>query len=89
MRHGKSILNVDKAHCGEMQFLLCCWDDCERDGTNLHRTRFHDHPKALRCDDPVSKHVWYVFCSERHLRLFLNGHREYGVLPSGDRGRIL
>jgi len=89
VRHGKSILSVDKAHCGETKFLLCCWDDCDRDGTTLHKSLFHDHPKALACENPVSKHLWYVFCSERHRQLFLNGHIKYGVLPSGEHGRIL
>lgn len=89
MRHGQAILSVDKAYAGDTVFLPCCWDDCERDGTTLHKAMHHDHPPALTCDNPVSKHLWYVFCSERHRQLFLHSHIAYGRLPTGERGRIL
>lgn len=87
--NGKGILSVDKAHAGDTVWLRCCWDDCDRDATTLHKTMFHDHAKALGCDDWRSKHLWYTFCSERHRQLFLNAHISYGNLPLGEHGRIL
>lgn len=84
----KGILNRDVDRSGETRWLLCCWDDCERQGVTLHRTRFHDHPPNISCDGPDVRHVWYVFCSESHRQLFLHGHRQYGQLPSGSRGRF-
>lgn len=81
--NGKKILSLDKARSGETRWLPCCWDDCERTGTTLFRTRFHDHNRGVACDAPWAKHVWYVFCSERHRQLFLNSHNEYGKLAPG------
>lgn len=86
---GKGILSVDKAIRGETVWLLCGWDDCERQGVTLHQARHHAHARGYRCDHPDAKHVTYVFCSERHRQLFLNGHRAYGRLPLGERGGIL
>lgn len=81
--NGKKILSMDKAARGETCWLQCCWDDCETPGTTLHRTMFHDHARGWPCEHPEAKHLWYVFCSERHRQYFLNGHREYGKLPAG------
>lgn len=87
---GRRILNVDKARRGDTCWLLCCWDDCERDGVDSNKARFHDHNPGIRCDDPTATHVWYVFCSERHRQMFLNAHRDgQGRLPLGEHGRIL
>lgn len=50
--------------------LPCCWDDCERDG--------YDEIKVV-VKEP-QKQLHYVFCSERHKRLYLNAHHDYGRL---------
>lgn len=84
----KGVLNRDAAFIGETRWLKCCWDDCEEQGVTLHRARFHDHARGLSCDHDLSKHVWYVFCSERHRQYFLHSHVAYGHLPSGERGRV-
>lgn len=88
--NGRKILSVDKWQRGEVVWLPCCWDDCQRSGTTLHRTRYHSHARGIPCDHPtLGKHVWYVFCSERHRQLFLASHRSgYGRLPVGERGRV-
>lgn len=86
--NGRKVLNLDKARSGEVRWLPCCWDECERDGVTLHRARFHDHPRTIACDAPDSKHVWYVFCSERHRQYFLHSHHAYGRLPAGMRGLV-
>ena len=85
---GKRILSVDAARQGETRWLLCCWDDCQEYGVDLHKTMFHDHARGLPCPHPDSRHIWYVFCSERHRQLFLNSHHAYGKLGAGHgRGR--
>ena len=85
----KGVLSMDKAARGETVWLRCCWEDCEKQGVDSNKARFHDHPKVFSCNDPDAKHLWYVFCSERHRQLFLNSHRSNGNLPLGERGRIL
>lgn len=86
--HGKPVLSMDKAARGETVWLRCCWDDCEEQGVTLHQTIFHDHARGYTCNHPLARHVKYVFCSERHRQLFLNGHRAYGKLPTGEHGRL-
>jgi len=34
------------------------------------------------------KNVWYVFCSERHKRMWINSPRDLYNLPSGERGLL-
>lgn len=85
----KPILSVDEARRGGTTWLLCCWDDCEEQGVDLHKVMVHAHARGYTCNNPFSQHVWYVFCSERHRQLWMNGHRAYGHLPTGERGRII
>lgn len=84
----RAVLNRDIERIGGTQWLKCCWDDCQEQGVTLHQARFHDHARGLPCDHELSKHIWYVFCSERHRQFFLNSHVAYGKLPVGERGRI-
>jgi hypothetical protein len=86
---GKPVLSMDKAARGETAWLLCCWDDCQKQGVDSHKTRLHDHNTRVRCDDIMARHVWYVFCSERHRQLFLHSHVDNGKLPVGERGRLI
>lgn len=85
---GRRILSLDKAARGETVWLLCCWAECERQGVDLYKTRHHAHATGLKCDDPLSKHPIYVFCSERHRQYFLHSHVKNGQLPPGSRNRI-
>jgi hypothetical protein len=64
-------------------WIQCCWFECERPGFELYKTVFHEHAKQLRCDHPLSEHVNFVFCSERHRQLYLHSHIEMGKLPPG------
>jgi hypothetical protein len=80
VRTAKPVLSRDDG-----TWLKCCWDDCERQGFDSHKTRFHDHAHGLPCDHPDAKHVWYVFCSNRHRDYFLHSHRSMGNLPPGSR----
>lgn len=84
MRTAKPVLSRDDG-----TWLLCCWDDCERQGYDTHRTRFHDHAHGLPCSHPDAKHVWYVFCSNRHRDYFLHSHRSMGNLPPGSKLMLL
>jgi hypothetical protein len=72
----KRVINLD--HAGD-RHVMCAWDDCERDGFDLHQVRIN-YGKALT--PHVVKHV---FCTERHKQFFINSHRQYGVLPPGYR----
>lgn len=84
----KKILNVDRAHRGEISFLDCAWHDCERKAVQLHRIRLHDHARGLRCDHPDAKHPWMAFCSEKHRQLHIHSHIAHGKLPTGEHGRL-
>ena len=66
-------------------WIPCCWFECERPGYELHKTIFHEHARTLTCDNPVSGHVNFVFCSEFHKQLYLHSHVEMGKLPPGYR----
>lgn len=67
------------------RWLLCCWDDCDKPGYELYKTRFHDHAKGYPCEHPDAKHPQYIFCTERHRQFFLHSHRAMGMLPPGYR----
>ena len=87
--NGKRILNIDKAQRGETVWLQCCWDDCEKHAVSLHKARFHDHNRGVRCEAEEAKHPIYTFCSERHRQLFLHSHISNGNLPTGSRGMLI
>jgi len=80
VRVSKPVLSRDAG-----TWLQCCWFECERQGFDLHKTRFHDHNKGVPCAHPDSRHVWYVFCSERHRDYFLHSHISMGNLPAGSK----
>ena len=67
------------------QWIPCCWFECEKPGFELYKAVFHEHAKELRCDDPRSEHVNFVFCNETHRQLYLNSHISMGNLPPGYR----
>ena len=64
-------------------WIQCCWFECEKPGYELYKSVFHEHAKELRCDDPRSQHVNFVFCSERCRQFYLHSHIEMGKLPPG------
>ena len=70
----KVVINLD--HAGA-RHVACAWDDCERDGYELHKVRIN-YGKA---DTPQI--VNHVFCTERHKQFFINSVRGYGKLPPG------
>lgn len=76
----KKVINLD--HAGA-RHVMCAWDDCQRDGVDLHQVRVN-YGKA---DTPhVVKHV---FCSERHKQYWINSVRGYGMLPPGFRRSVI
>ena len=89
-RIAKKIINLDREAPG-----VCCWDDCERHSTVLHRYRYHHHPAGRNCDeadriavatgDP--QHQWFAFCSERHQAYFVHsgGWRALALIESQGR----
>lgn len=56
------------------QWLLCCWDDCEKPGVEMHKIVF--------------ERISYVFCSERHRQYFAYSHMSLGNLPPGAKKMI-
>ena len=50
--------------------ILCAWDDCQNAG--------YDEIKVV-VNEPTKK-LHYIFCSERHKRYHIHGHRDYGKL---------
>lgn len=76
----KVVINLD--HNGT-KHVMCAWDDCERDGYDLHQVRIN-YGKAA-----TPQIVKHVFCTERHKQYFINSHRGYGMLPSGFRRSII
>lgn len=64
-------------------WLLCCWDTCTKFALETNKSLFHDHPRGMRCDDALAKHIWFAFCSNRHMMFYTNSHLSMGNLPSG------
>lgn len=64
-------------------WIQCCWFECEKPGYELYKSVLHEHAKTMTCDHPMSQHVNFIFCSERHRQLYLNSHRNMGQLPPG------
>ena len=50
--------------------LRCAWDDCDHNGYEEVKVLVRDGDKTLH----------YVFCSDRHKRMHIAGHRSYGNL---------
>lgn len=53
---------------GTGNLILCAWDDCGKPG--------YDEIKIV-VNEPQKK-LHYIFCSDRHKRYHIHGHREYG-----------
>ncbi len=64
-------------------WIPCCWFECEKPGYELYKSVLHEHMKTMPCDHPMSQHVNFLFCTERHRQLYLNSHRNMGQLPPG------
>lgn len=93
----KKVINHDRGGT----FVMCAWDECDRDGYELYKVRTHEHARSISCDSSLAKHISYVFCSQRHLTYWMyctgenardaearyNG-RIRGMLPPGMRNTI-
>lgn len=66
-------------------WIRCAWFECDRAAYDLYKAIWHEHARELRCDDPLSEHVHFIFCTERHKRLYQNSHVNFGQLPAGYR----
>lgn len=67
-------------------WIACVWcrmQGEDRPGYEMHKTVFHEHSREYPCEHPMSQHVNFVFCSERHKQYFLNSHNDMGQLPEG------
>jgi len=72
----KKVINLDAS--GD-RHIICGWDDCERDGVDLHQVRINygtaRYPQIIK----------HVFCTNRHKMFFVTSHVHYGRLPPGYR----
>lgn len=75
----KRVVNLDRGGT----FVKCAWDDCEKDGYELHKVRVNYGTNA--CPHVVS----YVFCSDRHKQYWIHSHRAYGHLPPGCKMSVI
>jgi hypothetical protein len=76
----KRVINLDH---GGSKHVTCAWDDCEKDGVDLHMVKINYGKEET---PHVVKHV---FCSEKHKQYWINSTRGYGRLPPGFRRSII
>lgn len=78
----RRVVDVQNLDRTDDNHLLCCWDDCEKYGTELHKAR-----EFLGVDPRHGGPIftWYVFCSERHKMFWVNAPRGLYKLPAGYR----
>lgn len=67
--------------------LLCCWDDCEKYGTILHKVRIYEGINPSAGGAPI--YSWKVFCTERHKMYYVNAPRGLNKLPPGYRLTVI
>lgn len=70
------------------QWITCAWFGCEKIAFDLHKAVFHEHARELPCHHPLSGHVNFIFCSDRHKRYYQHSHISFGQLPAGYRKSI-
>lgn len=78
MRNSKGVLSFSSG-----DWIKCAWFECEAQGYELYKSVFHEHARTMRCDNPLSQHVNFIFCSERHKQYYLHSHVDLGNLPPG------
>jgi|SRR5215831_3089679 hypothetical protein len=76
--------------------IVCGWDDCGRDGLELHKTLEHQHEVTVGCGwadrralaaSGETAHTWQVFCSERHRLYFVNATGRHALRSITSTGR--
>jgi|SRR5271166_5918748 len=72
-RIARKIINHDAGGA----FLVCCWDECDRDSYELYKIRQHEHLRHVPCEAVdqglyPGKHITFTFCTERHRQFFVN-----------------
>lgn len=88
----KKAINMDHAaNGGTVKFVMCAWDDCEKDGFEMYKVVIETG--NVKGGYP-SRPLTYIFCCERHRAYWINsslqgrygfeGHA-YGQLPKGMR----
>jgi hypothetical protein len=67
-------------------FFLCCFDDCDHDGVELHKLRIRNAAPGSWERLGVQEYITYVFCSEAHKQMFIDSVRHLqGRLASGNK----
>ena len=78
MRNAKGVFSFSSG-----EWIRCAWFECDQQGYELYKSVFHEHARTMRCDNPLSQHVNFIFCSERHKQYYLHSHVDMGNLPPG------
>jgi hypothetical protein len=77
----RKAINLDHGvNGGPTKYIMCAWDDCEKDGFELYKCRVNTGAAGRG-----KRYITYVFCSERHKQYWVNSTRGYGRLPAGYR----
>jgi hypothetical protein len=68
-------------------FLLCGFDDCDRDGYELYKVEVQNIKPHMRPYTPQGEwFIRYVFCSEGHKQMFIDSVRHnQGRLAPGNK----
>lgn len=64
---------------------LCCWDECDRDGYDLYKTRVRDTMPGVE----PAVFTFFLFCSERHKQYWVDSYLHpgtHGRLQTGNKG---
>lgn len=78
----RRVVDLQNAGKTDDDYLLCCWDDCDRHGVDSHKCRIFIGIDP-RHGGPI--YTWPIFCSERHRQFYLNAPRNLYNLPAGYR----
>jgi hypothetical protein len=91
----KKAINMDHAaNGGTVKFVMCAWDDCERDGYEMYKIVVETGNVK---DGHPSRPLTYIHCSERHRQYQMQSMRQaeaakhgeflaHGDLPPGYKG---
>jgi hypothetical protein len=83
MRNAKGVFSFSSG-----TWIKCAWFECDLQGYELYKSVFHEHAREMPCDHPMSQHVNFIFCSERHKQYYRNSHIDMGNLPAGHKSTL-
>lgn len=89
MSDGKTLKRViSRSSYTWIRCTWCAMNGSDRQGFELHKHLGCDHDRRMPCNSPGVQHVWFIFCSDRHLQYFQHSHIDMGKLPPGHRATL-